>query len=296
MSVFLLVLKIIGITLLSIIALLLLIVMLVLFVPVRYRLCGSYPDEPYALAKVTWLLHLISLRFRFDKEGLTHQFRILGIPIRKREKKQKKNKQKKKEKPLNRPPKEDEYSLEGFEEEKKQITETADTRDSEPETDSVDEKKGFFAKLTEYLQKVYDLIVHFREKVRSFWQKLVSAKDNAVYYLDLLTDEHNKKTLQDALEQIFHILKAIRPRKWNIKARFGFDDPQTTGKVLVGLSIVYPWLGPHMDITPEYEENVIEGSAFFKGRIFVIVLLIAGWKLYFNKDLRKVIKDLKKEA
>ena len=51
-----------------------------------------------------------------------------------------------------------------------------------------------------------------------------------------------------------------------------------------------------MKIEPDFEEQIVEGETYIKGRIFVIVLLVAAWKLYFDKDLRKMLKSLKKEA
>ena len=59
MSIFLLILKIIGIILLSIISLLLIIIALILFVPIRYRIIANKFEDSdfYAEIKLTWLLH-----------------------------------------------------------------------------------------------------------------------------------------------------------------------------------------------------------------------------------------------
>ena len=63
MSIFLFVLKTIGIILLSIIALLIIAIVLVLFVPIRYRIIASKSEESdfYAEIKLTWLLHFINI-------------------------------------------------------------------------------------------------------------------------------------------------------------------------------------------------------------------------------------------
>ena len=300
MTIFLLVLKILGITILSIIALVLLILALVLFVPVRYKLNGSYENEPDAQAKITWLLHLISLKVAYTKEGLTKTLRILGIPIKKREKKPKKPKKPKKEKPQNRLPQEEELTLEGFEEEKPVQTEEVPEQEAQKQYNGSsaqeEEERGFFSKLKEFIQKICDWVMHFSDKIRRIGQKIRSAAQNAEYYLDLLTDPKNQEILLYALSQVCKILKSISPKKWEINARFGFEEPDVTGKILAITSILYPFIGGHVYLDPVYDEKIIQASGYAKGRIFLITVLIVAWKLYFNKDLKKVIRKLKKEA
>ena len=78
MAVLLLVLKIIGLTLLGIVALALFILLLVLFVPVRYKAVFRQDEEFRAEAVISYLLHAVS--FHIVKDSKTDVFiRILGI-------------------------------------------------------------------------------------------------------------------------------------------------------------------------------------------------------------------------
>mgnify|MGYP003319203795 CR=1 FL=1 len=79
MSVFLLILKIIGIVLLSIIGFALFLVLLVLFVPVRYKGKGYYRNNEYDFkANASWLLHIVSFSYGLkEEEGLC--FRLFVI-------------------------------------------------------------------------------------------------------------------------------------------------------------------------------------------------------------------------
>ncbi len=306
MSVFLLILKIIGITLLAVIGLLLLVILLILFVPVRYCADASYLQKPNVAGKVTWLLHILSFRFSYDENGFTKHFRIFGIDLLNRKKKEKrarkpkKQKKPKKEKPLNRLPEESEYTLEGFDapdEKEQDVTSFDAPKDENSERESApEEEKGFFAKLKEFAGKIFDLITHFTDKVKAVFEKIRSVKDNLEKYISVISNERNQQTIKNALAQILKVLYSVRPRKWKGYARFGMEDPATTGQILAILSVLYPWIGPHMKIEPDFEEQIVEGETYIKGRIFVIVLLVAAWKLYFDKDLRKMLKSLKKEA
>lgn len=100
MSVLLLILKIIGIVLLTVLSLVLLAIVLVLFVPIRYK--GSFnkgedDDELNALAVVSWLLSIVRAKVSYDKDKpLYYELRIFGIRIlssnkKKKEKASKKN-------------------------------------------------------------------------------------------------------------------------------------------------------------------------------------------------------------
>lgn len=77
LHIILLILKIIGIVLLVILGLLLAILLLVLLVPIRYRLDGSYYGKLKGTARITWLLHILSIRASYEEE-LTVSVRVLG--------------------------------------------------------------------------------------------------------------------------------------------------------------------------------------------------------------------------
>lgn len=285
MSVFFLVLKIIGIVLLSAIGLVLLILALVLFVPIRYRVKADYDEKLLAEVKVSYLLHIVTFLLEYDGENLTKKLKLFGIKFSKRKRKSDKN-----------VIKEPQYTLEGFDEDDFKIEDPqTETYVFNGEDDEEEPKKGFFAKLKEYLLYIYDFIKGFNDKVKQFFDKLKKIKDNIVYYIDLISSEHTKETLKYAMGIVLKILKAIKPRKINGTFRFGFEDPETTGKLLSVLAIAYPLIGNAISIQPEFDEQIIQGNVFMKGRIFIIALLIHGWKLYFNKDIRKVIKEFQRE-
>ena len=82
MTVFLTVLKIIGLVLLGILALVLFLLLLVLFVPVRYRVRAYKDDERFfGEARVTWLLHLVNFTGKFEKMKFTKFLRIACFKV-----------------------------------------------------------------------------------------------------------------------------------------------------------------------------------------------------------------------
>lgn len=77
------ILKIIGIVLGVLLALFLFLVGIILFVPVRYRVYASKYDTIQAKARVSWLLRIVSLRFRYYSEEETYWYclRIFGFAL-----------------------------------------------------------------------------------------------------------------------------------------------------------------------------------------------------------------------
>lgn len=84
LHILLLILKIIGILIAVIIGLVLLGVCVVLFVPVRCRVRGSYYGSPQGSAKISWLLHAVSVKIFYpdgEKASVRIIVRILGKRI-----------------------------------------------------------------------------------------------------------------------------------------------------------------------------------------------------------------------
>lgn len=78
----LLVLKIIGFVLLGIICLLLGFLLIVLLVPVRYRMEGSWHGALQGTARITWLLHILSVKVSYEKDGeLATSVKLLGFRL-----------------------------------------------------------------------------------------------------------------------------------------------------------------------------------------------------------------------
>ena len=82
----LLILKIIGITLLAVLGLVVLVVVLILFVPIRYKVTadkGNGEKDPIgATASVSWLLHIVSAVYEYNRTNKGLVIRIFGIKLK----------------------------------------------------------------------------------------------------------------------------------------------------------------------------------------------------------------------
>lgn len=365
MSIFLLILKIIGITLLSIIGLILLILALVLFVPIRYTIKGNKPEEGDILAevKVTWLLHIINVKVRYFKE-LTYRLRLFIFTLFKsenlktekqllREKKKEERKRKKEErkrikaqrkaeklaKKNSKSSGDDVYEIDINED---LIADTTGINDSvikedynrsinndsaieyniksddpclnnqdddskidaldesiddpmEDSYDELEEKKSIFEKIRFVIEKIIGFIFNIKDKIISLIKKICDIWDNIEYYIEAINDERNKNAFALCKKQIFKVLKSIKPRKIKGNLRYGSDDPYNVGKMMSIYGILFPIIHDKIQVIPEYDEDIIEGDIYIKGKITVFVIIKAGVILFFNKDIRRMLKILKKE-
>ena len=81
LNILLLILKIAGILILSVIGLILLLLFFIMFVPVRYSVSAKYYQKvPYARLKISWLLNLLKVQAVYNKE-FKADVRLLGFRL-----------------------------------------------------------------------------------------------------------------------------------------------------------------------------------------------------------------------
>ena len=302
-QVLLLILKIIGITLLSVLGIILLVVALVLFVPVFYRVRIVHnPKETKVKAKVSFLFPLLLVTVEYCKK-LFYKLRVFGFAVIDSEKpkkekipKEKKTKKIKKKEKKQKPsqsaayeddkedffaPSESPSEIPEMEEQQESKIETEPEEKPEPE-----EKQGLFEKIRSKIQKIRETIGNLIKKVR----KLFHQKEEVQR---ILAQPETKKAISFVWEKLKRILKHVLPRKIKGYVAFGADNPATTGQVLGALSVVYARTGMLLEIRPNFTEKQLECDVELKGRIQVFTLLVIAVKVFLNQELRKLITEFK---
>lgn len=290
-------LKVIGIVLLIIILLILLLLAIVLFVPIRYKGSGVIDDtEKNVQFKITWLLHALSVKIDYihpNKPDIL--IRVIGIKIGKKKTNPKKENHS------------DENQLSNSVSETPEVSAFTETPSTLPlQTDAVvTTTEGQLNPehqqiLDDYLKEKDKPKESFKDKFHNLINKITSIVDkiknifaNIKYYLDVLQEKETKELLSKVFESLLKILKSIRPRKLVVNATVGFDTPDTTGKMYGVYWVAKPIFGEHVDITPDFEQKILEGDFYLKGKITIFVLAINGLKILFNKNFKPVIKKFK---
>ncbi|MDE7266726.1 MAG: hypothetical protein K2N89_04595 [Lachnospiraceae bacterium] len=318
-SIILTILKIIGISLLIILGIVILLILLVLFVPVRYKAGGSYAEGKADVSgKVRWLLGIVSLKIRFQNGQLFHiKAKVLFITIfdnlkkGKKPKKERKRKRTSDEKPQLQAASSDEEEHvaeksipedtlveevavdKNFEQAAASETERTEDEVEKDKTD--DETAGkitIFQKIKAFFAKLVEVLENIKFTFRRIYDIMVKVRDNIKYYWELLQEESTKEAFGLCSKRLLKIIKNISPRKYEVKLHLGFEDPAVMGNVLAVWGMLYPFHMGKVDIEPEFDQKVMEGSFRLKGKMSIHIFIWTLWLLVTDKNIKQLRKQL----
>lgn len=287
------ILSVIGIVFLILLAILILIVLTVLFVPIRYQLYGEKETKDFeGTAKVTFLFPILYFKLHMKNLKREWQVRILGIKIAGYPKTKRKCKN-------------------------KSVTNNRETEDLKTEVktqqaDAKTEEPGVTAKQTGEETKEPEVTVQQTEAetkkkevkeqqtkqkytFSSVYDKIKEVWNNISYYKERITAEENKLFFGRVKERLFKILKSIKPRVLKADLLIGTGSPDTTGYVCALYGMLSPILGRDFILTPDFEEKVLKGSFYAKGKMRIFTILRHGIMVLLDKQLKAFMKEMKRE-
>lgn len=333
LHIILLILKIIGIVLAILLGIILLGIVCVLFVPVRYRLTADGKlgeEEPVRLnAKVHWLFHLINVTFSYSQSACL-KIRLLCFTIydSTKTRKRKKNSAKEDVSDKNESTQKAgvleekdgqnavDASVEGMQQEAGNVDNAVtDGPEHNPEQgleykqeqlqvqqDCGEEDNRFVKKIKKIMSaiitlihRIWNAIKNIEYTIRKICDKIREIIENIRYYTEVLKSDVFQSSWAVCRKQILKILRMLKPQKCRINVRVGTGDPAGTGQLMAVYGILYPVIGNHVFVEADFEQRIIEGDLYIKGRIRGIVFIVVAFKLFFNKDIRHLIKLLKRE-
>lgn len=286
LHILLILLQLIGWIFLVILGILVLMICIILFTPFRYRGEGKSPgtlQETSVDFRLSWLCSLLQGRMMFRKETLSWQIRIGWKTFSSEGEIDKEKKHEEADFTKMR------YQLEHSEkaEKKTQSSKPAETvtfisskrrmsASDTTEEQSVKKRRKkareFFGKIKYTFQSVCDTI------------KTLKKKKEIIF--DFFTDEIHRAALQKLLNEMKRTFRYLMPRKGRIRLEYGFEDPASTGYLLAGISLLYPWIGSYSEIRPNFEEKVFRGDFFAAGRIRLVHVFMMLWRLILNREVR----------
>ena len=292
LTVLLLILKILGIVLLVLLGILLALLLIVLFVPVRYQGSGyrkeGDPVPVHVQLKVTWLLHLVRVSFIYPEEAFL-KVKVLFFQILPA--KEKKKKASNKKEADGKKPKTDKKEVGS------DVRDTAsDQKISDEGNTAVEDGGDDRRTLLDFVRKLFSAIRNIKYTIRKIYDKINHIIHNIRYYIKILQTESFKRAFVLCREQLLRLMKIVLPRKVSGTFTIGMEDPAATGQILSIYGILYPLIGDSITVIPDFEKPVMEGSFRFKGKITAFTLIRIAAKIYFDKDLKRVICLFKKEA
>lgn len=309
-----LILKIIGIILAVILGLILLVICIVLFVPICYKadLHGSGNARELTVhAKVSWLFGLIKAVFALENGKTDLSVRIAWKKFGDSDPVEDKAEDRIEEKP--KPEKkavmQEKQVIQG-EEKQDDTTNRITDKAVEDQTEKAEKSEQSAKTRPESTEKKQrkkkdrkedsdsaSKIEQITEKIKCTYQKFcdkinkITEKKDKIS--DFLTDETHKNAFLKLKNEAFHLLKKLKPKKIQGEITFGFEDPSLTGRLLAWISMIYPWIGEHTDITPDFEHCTLSGDLSIRGRLYVITPVVTAIRLILSKAVRRSFKDIR---
>jgi hypothetical protein len=302
LHIILFILKILGLLVLIVLGLVLAVVLLILLVPVRYQAEGSYDGKVRGKARITWLLHILSVSAQYE-EDLIVRVRILGFRMGKPKKMDSELKEAEdimvqameimepepirealevkdeihdrvKEEPKNLPPPKEEL------------------RSPTPPKEEPKKKKGFrvmgvFEKLKKKVLRAFTKLKFFFLRICDTLRTIKDKKDEIYAWI---SNKENQKTGKLLFRQVKRLVRHILPRRGRGNITFGFDDPYLTGQVLTYASVIYPLCHKHLNLYPVFDQTVFTVEGTFRGRIRMGTVLLIGSRMLLDRNFRRLLK------
>lgn len=237
-----------GKVILVVLLFLLVLVILLLLCPVCYTLQGKAQHGKYSLTLDAYiLLGLIHFASGIAGKEVKSKIKLLGIPIIKKTNK-----------------------LDIFSQMKKK---------------KVSKKNIKKAKVKKRPANLKELIKEIKETFKNSVSTVGKTYGNIKTKYQKLVSKETKHMIDVAKELLIRLLKHVRPRKIKSNLHFGFSQPHLTGQALgyIALGCKFFGLNPEkLNITPDFDNKILEGNIKMKGRVSIVLLLKIAWKAKRN--------------
>ncbi len=304
----------------------LLAVLLLLFCPVRYQAravkeTGSFKETELE-ARITWLFHVIGVRFCFHNGEGKLVVLFFGVSLetikgwlKKLKGGRRKNSVSQTSRSKASQP--EAHAAENFQDHAPKTeavlleNNTAEPQTGKPSAEKQEEniksasKSGLITRIWEILSKiirfpgnlwnkVISIIKGIIEKIKNIKKTISGITDKLGWWKEFLTNERTKAAISLIWKDVKGLLHHVLPTKLEGDVTFGCDDPAITGTVLAVLGMTFPFHKNRIHVNPLFDgENQLTGNVFLKGRIYGIVLIKAAIEIYFNKNIKYVINRWK---
>ena len=314
MSIFLSILKIIGIILGILLAILLALVLLIVFLPICYRVEGDFQEKNEIHGRLSWLF-FIRVKFLAEGKKISVWLSILGFKKvlypaeEKAARKAKKQRRSKKRTQKHTKPEEQDTVNTGFEDEVEEhdgltvdddsasiqtaellsssATDKSYTTADETFTDSDFSNKNYLPKF-----RPWHIIKTWIQKIKKF---ILSLKENFSNIKKEVSDETNKNAVSHIFKELKTLLHHIGPRRGKAQLSYSTGDPATTGELTGVLSIMPLFYKKGIHVVPDFTSDrfYIQGNFRVNGHFQVFHLLGIFIRVYRDKDLRKLMQKFK---
>ena len=148
--------------------------------------------------------------------------------------------------------------------------------------------------ITALYRKITGIPGKIEDMLRGISGRLGKLSQKKKKIVDFVSDDVHKTAFLKVRDESLYLLGKMKPRKIRAKIHYGFEDPYLTGKVLAGISMIYPFLGRDVHVDPDFEKQIFEGDLKITGRIRVSYFVRLLWKLIWCREVRVTYRHVRK--
>lgn len=133
-------------------------------------------------------------------------------------------------------------------------------------------------------------------ELASGFHKLKAKIDFAWEIFNLVREyfRQNKGLIKHLVYWIYRVIRSVLPKKIEGNVHFGLSDPSNTGYALGIFYLFYPSKHGKIEIKPNFDEFILEGTLKIKGRVLFIEIIYYLLRLVFDiKIFRLLLLALK---
>lgn len=182
--------------------------------------------------------------------------------------------------------------------EKEGAHKTAEEKTGEPDKKPTlwDKLRAIPEILRSIFAKIKSIFENIQYTIQNICDKIKSVSDTIEYYRGVIAGEAFQHSFALCKKELWSIARSLKPDKFEAALVVGTDDPAATGEILAVCGMLYPILGPQVNVAGDFEGKRLEGRVFIKGKLRLFTFVRTAVRIYFNKDIRKLYGLLKKEA
>lgn len=150
--------------------------------------------------------------------------------------------------------------------------------------------KSLVYKVKSLKERIINFFIVLKGKIKDWFTSISNMRHKYILITDFIQNERNRQGFKITYASFKKLIKHILPRKLKSRIVFGTGDPCSTGQALGVFGIIYSFYGDNVQVIPDFENKVLEGKHYARGRIRLVTLLIIVIKLILDKRFKQ-LKD-----
>ena len=172
-----------------------------------------------------------------------------------------------------------------------QLQDAPEKPQQETDSDKKEKKISPVRKLLSGIQskrkRIWDRIHHIRATLGRVGTQIT-------WWRDFLEHPRVQAGISLVWKHAKFLIRHVLPTKMDGEITFSTEDPSITGAILAVLGMTIPFHKNCVGVRPLFSgENYCQGNVRIKGRIYGIVFVRAAVSIYFNKNIKYVIRRWK---